>query len=143
MDLYFTLYRSKARKPITQEMTFSILTSSMRNNHNEGLTGFLHTDHGYFLQFLEGPRGPLLRKLARIQKDRRHTDFVILAEGDIEERLFPDWDMGQITSDLLEATDDLQNRSWLRPAPDIDPLNLLNAFAAYSGNFDQILVEAK
>lgn len=143
MELYFTLYRSKARRPITQELTFSILASSLHNNANEGLTGFLHTDRGHFLQFLEGPRGPLLRKLARIQKDRRHQDFIILAEGVIEERLFPDWDMGQIDRDLLEITDGLQDQAWLHPAPEIDPLTLLNAFAAHSGNLDERRIEAE
>ena len=53
METHFVLYCSKARKKILMETTIAILTKSVRNNRQEGLTGFLHTDNDHFLQYLE------------------------------------------------------------------------------------------
>lgn len=135
MELSFALYRSKATRKVTEKTVIDILAKSIRNNESEGLTGFLHTDHDHFLQYLEGPPNPLMRKLVRIQKDRRHKNFMILAEGVIDERFFPDWDMGQISNTILPFEGLLSNKSWLKPNPDIDPVPLLQAFAAHAGQF--------
>lgn len=140
MELTFALYRSKAKRPITQKTIIDILAKSVRNNNGEGLTGFLHTDHDHFLQYLEGPPATLMRKLARIRKDHRHKNFMILAEGVLDERLFPDWDMGQISQDILPFEGLLSTRSWLQPTPDIDPLPLLQAFAAHAGRIEDMAI---
>ena len=136
MDLSFVLYRSFARRKLDEATMVDILAESIRNNAREGITGFLHADLDRFLQYLEGPPGPLMRKVAQIQKDRRHKDFLILAEGTIEERFFPHWDMGEITLDSLPSRGLLARRSWTRSTPDIDPLPLIRAFAAHAGKLD-------
>ncbi|TCP44434.1 BLUF domain-containing protein [Rhodovulum marinum] len=133
MELSFILYRSTARRGFDDKTIIGILAESVRNNPKEGLTGFLHMERGCFLQYLEGPRGPLTRKVARIQKDRRHKDFLLLAEGTLDTRFFPDWDMGQIPEENLPTDGILAERSWLEPQPDIDPLPLIQAFAAHAG----------
>ncbi|TCM84429.1 BLUF domain-containing protein [Rhodovulum steppense] len=135
-DLFFLLYRSTARRPLDRATVTDILAASLHNNPRDGVTGFLHVDRGCFLQYLEGPRAPLLRIATRINKDRRHTDFRILAEGTIDERFFPDWDMGQIASENLPTDGLLAERSWLRSEPDIDPLPLIRAFAAHANRQD-------
>ncbi|MEL6800742.1 MAG: BLUF domain-containing protein [Pseudomonadota bacterium] len=133
MELSFILYRSKARKTLGHSSVADIVASSTRFNAREGLTGFLHFDRGYFLQYLEGPKGPLSRTVARIYKDRRHGEMVILADGTIDERFFEGWDMGQIDANLLPAQGPLATSSWLLPAENVDPLPLIEAFAAFSG----------
>ncbi|MEO0654797.1 MAG: BLUF domain-containing protein, partial [Pseudomonadota bacterium] len=92
-------------------------------------------------QYLEGPPGPLARKIARIHKDRRHDEFTILADGDIDERFFPDWDMGQISKDLLPTEGPLATHSWLLPVDSIDPLPLIEAFAAHAGRLQGAAIE--
>ncbi|SIO27578.1 Sensors of blue-light using FAD [Rhodovulum sp. ES.010] len=138
MELHFVLYRSAARKPLDEKTVVDILAQSVRNNPKEGLTGFLHVDRGCFLQYLEGPSGPLTRMVARIQRDRRHKGFMILARGTIDERFFPDWEMGQISDENLPSDGILADRSWLQPRPDIDPLPLIRAFAAHAGQRDNL-----
>jgi len=140
MNTHFLLYRSKARRKIQTETIVDILAKSIRNNREEGLTGFLHTYDDQFPQYLEGPQGPLMRKVARIQKDRRHTDFLILAEGEVEERLFPDWEMGQI-ADLSWVFDGAQeNQSWFASSTPVNPVPLLQAVAAHAGKSDLLEV---
>ncbi|HDR29559.1 BLUF domain-containing protein [Rhodovulum sp.] len=132
-DLFFLLCRSTARRPLDRATTVTdILAASPHNNPGDGVTGFLHVDRGCFLQYLEGPRAPLLRTAARINEDLRHTDFRILAEGTIDERFLPDRDMGQIASKNLPTDGLLAERTWLRPDPDIDPLPLILAFALHA-----------
>lgn len=133
MELAFTLYRSKARPGLGEAGIVDILAKSVRLNAREGLTGFLHFDRGYFLQYLEGPSAPLGRKVARIYRDKRHSEMVILAEGTIDERFFPTWDMGQINASLLPHDGPLATHSWMLPADQIDALPLIEAFAAHAG----------
>ncbi|MEM9474657.1 MAG: BLUF domain-containing protein [Pseudomonadota bacterium] len=141
MELSFVLYRSKAHTSASPADVSDIVTTSLHLNAREGLTGFLHFDRGFFLQYLEGPPGPLARKIARIHKDRRHDEFTILADGDIDERFFPDWDMGQISKDLLPNEGPLATHSWLLPVDSIDPLPLIEAFAAHAGRLQGAAIE--
>jgi hypothetical protein len=130
MSLYFVLYRSKATKPLNEATIIDIVAKSMRNNPRDGLTGFLHTEDNHFLQFLEGPRDPLMRKIAKIRKDRRHMNFIILADGEIDERFFPEWGIGRLPEEVTE----IMGKDWMFPSPAVNPLPLLQAFAEYAGH---------
>jgi len=108
-----------------------IVATSLRNNARDGITGFLHSEQDHFLQYLEGPHDAVMTKLAKIQKDPRHYNFMILADGTTDERLYPGWDMGQLEALHPDDTALLHAMSaWLKPDPDIDPLPILSAFAA-------------
>ena len=133
MGLSFVLYRSVATFKLTQKAVLEIVLKSIRNNASDNLTGFLHTYQGHFLQFLEGPSDALSNRLAKIQRDRRHKNFIILAEGAIDERFFPNWDMGQIAPEHLPTEGPFAELDWLRPDPDVDALPLLHAFTAHAG----------
>lgn len=137
MQLYFALYRSKATRDLTDKMVVDIMTTSLRNNARDGLTGFLHTDHGHFLQYLEGLHDPLMHRLSVIQRDSRHQNFMIMADGTIDERLFPDWDMGQISHLMPNRDSHEALNSWMRSNATTDPLPLLHGFATHAlGNMD-------
>ncbi len=136
----FVLYRSYARRPLDQKTIAEILLTSLRNNSQEGLTGFLHTDEDNFLQYIEGPPGPLMRKVSQIQKDHRHIRFKILAEGETDGRVFPDWDMGQIDPELLPANEVLANKPWLHVKFNADPLSLIRAFADHAGQSQNVQI---
>jgi hypothetical protein len=70
-----------------------ILASARRNNRRDDITGALICRGDMYLQLLEGPRETVTALFDRILKDERHVDVVSLVSGDIEERLFPQWEM--------------------------------------------------
>lgn len=141
MQISYALYKSRARKPVTEELVIDILAASARHNPHEGLTGFLHVEQDRFLQYLEGPPGPLARKIGRIRKDRRHDRFAILAEGKTDERLFPHWDMGRIDPSLLPSDAVLASKPWLRKRFSADPLEIIMAFARHAGQAQAVQIE--
>lgn len=133
MQLHFLLYRSVATRKLDETCVRDILAKSIRNNARDGLSGFLHADRERFLQYIEGPGDALARRVVKIQKDRRHTGFKVLAEGAIDARFFPDWDMGYI-EELAKLPKGVSERElWFAEDPDLDPLPLLAAFAAHAG----------
>ena len=135
------LYRSKAKHHLRGRVVNEIIRVSLLNNQRDGLTGFLHTDKDHFLQYLEGPKAPLMHRLSVIQRDLKHYNFIILADGSLDERLFPDWDMGQI--DFLQPQFERSaDMGWMRPNPDVDALPLLTAFAAHALNGEKVTTTA-
>ncbi len=93
-----TVYLSKAVGGAgrTLQSVVEILGESQRNNTRDGLTGLLLAHDGWFLQVLEGDRGRIDHLLARLSRDRRHTDIRILSAEPVAARSFGDWSMGQI-----------------------------------------------
>jgi Sensors of blue-light using FAD len=71
----------------------SILYSARASNKRDGITGALICRADIYLQMLEGPRDKLTTLYSKILRDGRHTDVVTLYAGDVETRLFPNWDM--------------------------------------------------
>lgn len=91
----YLVYRSTALVPRHSAASRSILTSALRNNSLNQLTGFLHREGDIFVQFLEGPNWALDQIFwTNIQGDFRHQDITVLQSGSITERVFPDWQMG-------------------------------------------------
>lgn len=124
-DLYQALYHSKALLPNTVDSHNDILRASQINNSRDNITGFLHREDGYFLQFLEGPKTKLFATLQRIGHDPRHCDFVIKHFGPAERRMLPDWDMGYAGTDQLslrELLDTSGNKLEFRA---LDPFDLV------------------
>jgi Sensors of blue-light using FAD len=70
-----------------------ILSSARRNNRRDGITGALVCRADLFLQMLEGPRDLVTAAFGRILKDDRHMEIACIHAGDLENRLFPAWDM--------------------------------------------------
>ena len=60
----------------------------------------LHAD-GNFIQYIEGERDIVESLFDLICRDGRHRNILKLADGEIEERLFPGWSMG--CNDLAEG----------------------------------------
>ncbi|SHI44269.1 Sensors of blue-light using FAD [Palleronia salina] len=92
--MQYLVYRSTALVAPGAARYASILRSSMRNNARAGLTGYLHYEEGEFLQYVEGPAEPLSALWARLARDPRHRDILLLASGAVTERRFEDWRMG-------------------------------------------------
>ena len=71
-----------------------ILKSAVKHNSKNGITGMLLYSGGNFLQVLEGEKAAVDETYARICRDPRHRNTVLLTEEPVTERHFANWQMG-------------------------------------------------
>jgi len=90
------IYASRPNARIGISEVQKILEISKRNNGNAHLSGALIFTEHFFLQCLEGHRNAVNQTYARISKDDRHTDCVLLRYDHVDARIFGKWSMGQI-----------------------------------------------
>jgi len=90
------IYASRPNERIGISEVQKILDVSKRNNGNVHISGALIFTEYYFLQCLEGHRNEVNQTYARIAKDERHTDCVLLRYDHVDARIFGKWTMGQI-----------------------------------------------
>ena len=69
------------------------LMDARRCNARDGVTGTLLCRSDVYLQMLEGPERVVAGTYARIVKDDRHMDPVLLRRAPASERLFANWAM--------------------------------------------------
>lgn len=94
MSVYQLLYVSGAAGVVTDDDIEQILTASRKNNAARGVTGMLLYADGAFIQVLEGEESDVKAIARRIQRDRRHRNYMVLCEQFAQERAFADWQMG-------------------------------------------------
>lgn len=87
-------YVSVASAPFSAVSLRTLLTSARTRNSARGVTGVLLYQSGSFMQVLEGEPAIVEGIFAKIQRDPRHRDVLVLLRGDIETRNFGDWSMG-------------------------------------------------
>ena len=79
-----------------------LLTEARRINTSRDITGLLlHRDKSFY-QVLEGAKDVVRRTFDSIEKDERHTAIDVLFEGEVDEREFPDWQMGFLNLDGVD-----------------------------------------
>jgi hypothetical protein len=79
-----------------------LLTEARRINTSRDITGLLlHRDKSFF-QVLEGGEDVVRQTFDSIEKDERHTAIDVLFEGEVDEREFPDWQMGFLNLDGVD-----------------------------------------
>ena len=79
-----------------------LLTEARRINTSRDITGLLlHRDRSFY-QVLEGAEAIVRQPFDRIEKDKRHTAIDVLFEGEVDEREFPDWQMGFLNLDGVD-----------------------------------------
>lgn len=86
----------------TERAIEGILDISRRNNATVNVGGVLMFNNGCFLQVLEGPLETVTSTFERIQCDRRHADVIVLEAGDVADRLFTDWSMAFVGSNVAD-----------------------------------------
>ncbi len=74
-------------------------TTCLRNNPARGITGVLISHSGWFLQVLEGSAMNVNALFKVIEKDPRHSDFLLLRLNAVQNRDFSDWSMASIEVD--------------------------------------------
>ncbi|GGE36894.1 hypothetical protein GCM10011367_09110 [Marinicauda pacifica] len=91
-----------------------IMMESERNNRADDITGVLAYDRGRFLQYIEGPPGPMGALVDRLLGDPRHTNMTIRIDEPVETRLFPKWSMALLNITLPPlpgySVEDLENQ---------------------------------
>ena len=79
-----------------------LLTAARRINTSRDITGLLlHRDRSFY-QVLEGAEDVVRQTFDSIEKDQRHTAIDVLFEGEVDEREFPDWQMGFLNLDGVD-----------------------------------------
>ncbi|CAM3647413.1 BLUF domain-containing protein [Polynucleobacter antarcticus] len=100
-SIHNLVYCSRATPELKEDSIASIIASAQHHNPRFGITGILVYGSGIFFQWLEGPRDNVTSLMKLISADPRHSDVVLLQEGnEVRDRLFPDWGM-----ELVEAAD--------------------------------------
>ena len=90
------MYASRAVPAIDHEELHSLLRQCRINNPKHGITGVLCFADRVFLQVLEGSRSAVNELYRRIAHDARHQNVELLSYGEIDERRFAGWAMGQV-----------------------------------------------
>lgn len=93
MKLCRLLYYSKTNSDVDLSIDH-ILKSARRFNESKFITGMLWFDGDYFIQILEGSRENINLVYERIFKDKRHHTLTLMDFREVNERIFPSWNMG-------------------------------------------------
>lgn len=93
------VYTSRSTQPVDMAMLGELTEHAARKNALIGVTGLLLYGSGNFLQVLEGNSTSVRMLYDKIRKDSRHTACQLLCTHARDQRLFPDWHMGQLNLD--------------------------------------------
>jgi hypothetical protein len=88
------IYVSSAAQLFSTADLAKLLEVSRTNNARRGVTGMLLYKDGNFMQVIEGEEADVRGLYEKLQRDPRHTGFLILLEQKIDQRQFSDWSMG-------------------------------------------------
>ena len=121
------LYASRAAKAIDAEELETILRHAKTHNQKAGITGVLCLcgNGGVFLQVLEGSRDAINRLYAKLLRDPRHGELLLLSYQDTSERRFAGWYMGQVNMSRLNPALVLK----YSPTAALDPYSMSGAAA--------------
>ena len=92
--MFSLVYISSAITPFSTTELADLLSTSHRNNSLLGITGMLLYKDGNMMQVLEGEETAVRKLYSKISLDQRHRGLLIILQGPVEGRQFPDWSMG-------------------------------------------------
>jgi hypothetical protein len=98
------LYASHATGPVNCALIQEIMQQSHVHNPQHGITGILCHSDKLYMQVLEGGRDAINALYAKILRDPRHTDVVLLHYEEICERHYAGWTMGQANLAKVNAS---------------------------------------
>ncbi|MBC7525272.1 MAG: BLUF domain-containing protein [Flavobacterium sp.] len=87
------MYRSIAKHNFNASDIAKILKTARNFNSKNEITGCLLFHNNEFIQIIEGEKVALNELFAKIKKDERHSNVILLAETETKERVFPTWSM--------------------------------------------------
>lgn len=89
------LYASHAVGKVDCALVQEIMQQSHAHNPHNGITGILCHSDKLYMQVLEGGRAAINALYAKILRDPRHTNVVLLDYEEICERRYAGWTMAQ------------------------------------------------
>lgn len=98
------IYCSRVSPDLDISAIYDILERSTEYNSAQGITGMMVFSSRYFLQAIEGPDSHILALRNKIQRDKRHRDFVVLGHEKISVRTWANWSMSLVTPALGNRT---------------------------------------
>jgi hypothetical protein len=111
------LYASRIVGDSYSETIHAIMQQSHVHNPAKGITGILCHNERLFMQVLEGGRDQVNALFAKISRDPRHTDVILLHYEEIVERRYSCWTMGQANLAKINASTLLR----FSAMPELDP----------------------
>jgi hypothetical protein len=78
----------------------AIHSTAVTVNRRNNISGFLVFTKTHFIQVLEGDRQTVMATFERIRKDKRHSDIALLDVIPCPARVFPNWAMGAVHSEI-------------------------------------------
>ena len=124
-ELFQALYHSRSLVPDNTVIHNEILSVSQRNNAAAKISGFLHREGDFFIQYLEGPKTSLYDTLSRIGRDSRHEQFEVVQSCPLERRMLPDWKMGFADAAVLSLSELLDTSAGHLEIRSLDPFDLV------------------
>lgn len=103
--MYELLYSSTAKKDLKEEDISNILETARDFNLKNNLSGCLVFHNNKFIQILEGDEGIVKELFAKIEKDKRHKNVILIEKGLKAERLFKNWTMAYYNLDKIDTND--------------------------------------
>jgi hypothetical protein len=91
------IYRSRVARKVRFADADAIAASAAERNARASISGLLLYTPMYFLQVLEGDQRAVQATFARLSKDDRHEEVVILLQAEVPEREFGSWGMRAAT----------------------------------------------
>lgn len=92
--LYQLIYTSYATDALTRPVLNEIAEFSRQRNEASGITGVMLFHDGSILQVLEGEKDVVEALYAKIEKDSRHIQTMVLLRRETEIREFQGWRIG-------------------------------------------------
>ena len=98
------LYASRSIGKIECAEIHDIMQQAHAHNPQNGVTGILCYSDKVFMQVLEGGREAINALYAKIMRDKRHSDVVLLHYEEVDERRYAGWTMGQANLARINAS---------------------------------------
>lgn len=93
-DLKCLIYTSVISPYCNKKAMEDILDTARKANKLFNITGILIHTPRLFMQYIEGPVDNICTLFGKIKLDNRHHDIFLCHFSSIEQRIFPDWQMG-------------------------------------------------
>ena len=110
--MYELLYSSTAKKDLKEEDISNILETAREFNLKNNLSGCLVFHNNKFIQILEGDEVKVKELYAKIEKDKRHINVILIHKGLKAERLFKNWTMAYYNLGKID-NNDLQKKIFI------------------------------
>jgi hypothetical protein len=98
--LHSLIYVSTAVHKLSNELLSSLAEQSSSRNGPLDVTGLLLYSDGNFMQCLEGSKESIDILMQSISSDSRHSELLVLWEGETSNREFSDWGMAADSPDV-------------------------------------------